>query len=55
MKSADIEEMDGDTCFIMQEILSDEIDDSEFIEFAIENLIEGFNQQEKTYSNFREG
>ncbi len=36
----DIEEMDCDTCLIMQEILSDEIEDEEFFEFAIENLEE---------------
>ncbi len=36
----DIEEMDCDTCLIMQEILSDEIEDEEFFEFAIENLDE---------------
>ncbi len=36
----DIEEMDCDTCLIMQEILSDEIEDEEFLEFAIENLEE---------------
>lgn len=32
--------MDCDTCLITQKILSDEIDDSEFLEFAIENLDE---------------
>ncbi len=32
--------MDCDTCLIMQEILSDEIDDAEFLEYAIENLDE---------------
>ncbi len=42
MESNDIEEMDCDTCLIMQEILSDEIDDPEFLEFAIENLDELF-------------
>ncbi len=31
-----------DTCFKMQEILSDEIDDPEFLEFAIENYSEMF-------------
>ncbi len=36
----DIEKMDCDTCLIMQEILSDEIDDHEFLEFAIKNLEE---------------
>ncbi len=40
MESIDIEEMDCDTCFKMQEILSDEIDDPEFIEFAIESFSE---------------
>ena len=39
----DIEEMDCDTCLIMQEILSDEIEDTEFLEFAIENLEELFS------------
>ncbi len=43
MESIDIEEMDCDTCFKMQEILSDEIDDPEFLEFAIENLDELFS------------
>ncbi len=40
MKGIDIEEMDCDTCFKMQEILSDEIDDEEFFDFAIDNLSE---------------
>ncbi len=35
-----IEEMDCDTCLVMQEILSDEIDDEEFFDFAIDNLSE---------------
>ena len=35
-----IEDIDCDTCLIMQEILSDEIDDEEFLAFAIENLDE---------------
>ena len=43
MESIDIEEMDCDTCFKMQEILSDEIEDSEFLGFAIENLDELFS------------
>ncbi len=43
MESMDIEEMDCDTCFKIQEILSDEIDDTEFLEFAIENLNELFS------------
>ncbi len=37
MESMDIGGMDCDTCF-MQEILSDEIGDMEFLEFAIENF-----------------
>ncbi len=37
MEDIDIEEMDCDTCFKMQEILRDEIEDPEFLEFAIEN------------------
>ena len=40
IESIDIEDMDCDTWLKMQEILSDEIDDSEFLEFAIENLEE---------------
>ncbi len=36
----DIEETDCDTCLIMQEILSDEIEDEEFLNFAIDNLEE---------------
>ncbi len=43
MESIDIEEIDCDTCLKMQEILSGEIDDMEFLEFAIiENLSEMF-------------
>ncbi len=40
MEGIDIEEMDCDTCFKMQEILSDEIDDAELLEFAIKNFSE---------------
>ncbi len=40
MEGIDIEEIDCDTCLIMQEILSDEIDDSEFLKFAIEDFSE---------------
>ena len=38
--------MDCDTCLKMREILSDEIDDMEFLEFAIENFREmmGYRQ-----------
>ena len=40
MESIDIEEIDCDTCLIMQEILRDEIEDEEFLEFAIDNFCE---------------
>ncbi len=42
MEGIDIEEMDCDTCHKTQEILSDEIDDEEFLNFAIENYSEMF-------------
>jgi hypothetical protein len=42
MEGIDIEEMDCDTCLKMQEILSDEFDDEEFLEFAIDNFCELF-------------
>ncbi len=38
MESIDIKGMDCDTCLIMQEILSDEIKEEEFLGFAIDNL-----------------
>jgi len=53
MESIDIEDMDCDTCLIMQEILSDEIDDSEFLEFAIDNLSEMFKYIAKGNLNIR--
>jgi hypothetical protein len=37
MEGIDIEDLDCNTCLKMQEILSDEIDDPEFLEFAINN------------------
>ena len=40
MEGIDIEEMDCNTCLKMQEILIDEIEDEEFLKFAIENLDE---------------
>ncbi len=40
MEGIDIEGMDCDTCLKMQEILSDEIDDPEFLEFVIKNYSE---------------
>jgi hypothetical protein len=42
MESFDIEEMDCDNCFKMQEILRDEIDGPEFLNFAIDNYSEMF-------------
>ncbi len=43
IESFDIEEMDRGTCFKMHEILRDEIDDPEFLKYAIENLDELFS------------
>jgi len=43
MEGIDIEKMDCDTCLIVQELLSDEIEDEEFLEFAIDNLEELFS------------
>ena len=40
IESIDIENMDCDTCIKMQEILCDEIEDEEFLSFAIDNLEE---------------
>ncbi len=40
MKGIDIEDMGCCTCFKIQKILCDEIDDPEFLEFALENLDE---------------
>ncbi len=42
VEGIDIEEMDCDTCLKTQGILRDEIDDPEFLEFAIENFCEMF-------------
>ncbi len=49
----DIKEMDCDTCLVMQEILSDEIEDEEFLEFAIDNLDELLSYIAKGNSNIR--
>ena len=43
MESIDTEELDCNTCLTMREILSDEIEDEEFLEFAVENLDELFS------------
>ncbi len=42
MEGIDIEDMDCVTCFKMQEMLSDKIDDPEFLNFAVENISELF-------------
>jgi len=42
LKGIDIEEMDCDTCFKMQKILRDEIDDPEFLAFAMVNIVMNF-------------
>ncbi len=42
MEGIDIEDMDCVTCFKMQEMLSDEIQDTEFLNFAVENISELF-------------
>ncbi len=53
MEGIDTEDMDCDTCLKMQEILSDEIDDPEFLEFAIENLSELLSYIESGRVNIR--
>ncbi len=53
MESIDIEDLDCNTCLKMQEILSDEIDDPEFLEFAIENLSELISYIESGRINIR--
>ncbi len=40
MEGITTDKMDCDTCLTIQEILSDEIEDEEFLNFAIENLEE---------------
>ncbi len=42
MEGIDIEDMDCVTCFKMQEMLSDEIDDPELLNFTVENISELF-------------
>ena len=53
MEGIDIEEMDCDTCLKMQEILREEIDDEEFLNFAIENYSEMFGVIATGRINFR--
>ena len=53
MEDNDIEKIDCNTCLIMQEILSDEIDDEEFLSFAIDNFEELFTHIINGYLNIR--
>ncbi len=53
MEGIDTDEINCDTCIIMQEILSDEIDDPEFLEFAIDNLNELLSYIESGRTNIR--
>ncbi len=45
--------MDCDTCHVMQEILGDELEDEEFLEFAMENLKELLSYIEARKTNIR--
>ncbi len=45
--------MDCDTCFIIQEILCDEIEDEELLNFAIDNLEELLSYIEQGNLNIR--
>ncbi len=53
MESIDTEKIDCDTCLIMQEILIEEIEDEEFLEFAIDNLEELSSYINNGNSNIR--
>ena len=53
MESIDIEDMDCDTCFNVQGMLSDEIDDTEFLEFAIDSFSEIMGYLAKGNLNIR--
>ena len=53
IEDIDTEEMDCDTCLIMQEILCDEIEDEEFLGFAIDNLEELLSYIAKGNLNIR--
>ncbi len=53
MEGIDIEDMDCVTCFKMQEMLSDEIDDSEFLNFAIDNFSVLFSYIDSGIINIR--
>jgi len=53
MEGVTTDEMDCDTCLIMQEILCDEIEDEEFLDFAIDNLEELLSYIAKGNLNIR--
>jgi hypothetical protein len=53
MEGITTDEMDCDTCLIIQEILSDEIEDEEFLEFTIDNLDELLSYIAKGNLNIR--
>jgi hypothetical protein len=53
MEGINTDEIDCDTCLIMQEILCDEIDDPEFLEFAIDSLNELLSYIESGRTNIR--
>ena len=53
MDGIDTEEMDCDTRLIMQEILSDEIEDEELLNFAIDNMEELLSYIAKGNLNIR--
>ncbi|MBC8553805.1 MAG: hypothetical protein H8D23_29700 [Candidatus Brocadiales bacterium] len=53
MEGVTTDEMDCDTCLVIQEILSDEIEDEEFLGFAIDNLEELLSYIAKGNLNIR--
>ena len=53
MEGVTTDEMDCDTCLVIQEILSDEIEDDEFLEFAIKNFSEMMGYIAKGNLNIR--
>ena len=53
MEGVTTDEMDCDTCLVIQGILSDEIEDDEFLEFAIKNFSEMMGYIAKGNLNIR--
>jgi hypothetical protein len=53
MEGIDTEEMDCDTCIIIQEILCDEIEDEVLLNFAIDNMEELLSYITKGNLNIR--